>query len=168
MMNPYDILTGFQVVMIIILSAYTCYFQKQRQCMPFIIIVPCLLFSVWGGGVIYYFSMFLALSILWFLLGGLIGAGIAVYCRRRFPVLVGRRDALWLQCPKFFWAPVILLLAVLLFWGIQGAVYYYPSLIRLWLFNELLGFIPGIFLEFLWGRVLAMLAAAQIKRLEEE
>lgn len=162
MMNSYDLLTGFQAAAAVALSIYAAYFQKERHCMPFVIILPYILFLLWGGVIIYYFSMFLALSVLWFLLGGLVGLAVAAYCSRYFPDLQVHKHDSALQCPPLLLAPAAVFLAVLLFGGIQGAVYYIPFLTHFWLFNELLGFIPGVFLGILWGRILSMLAKAQL------
>ncbi len=162
MVNSYNLLTGFQIIAAAVLLIYACYFQKERQCMPFIIVAPYILFLLWGCVIICYFSMFLALSALWFLLGGLLGLAVAVYCRKWFPTLQAFRDNSLIQCPKLLLAPAILLLAAVLFAGTQVAVYYFPFLTYFWWFNELLGFVPGVFLGWLWGRVLAMLARAQL------
>lgn len=164
MIPTYDILTGFQIVMASILFAYACYFQRQRNCMPFVIVLPYIGFLIWGIGIIYYFAVFFALAILWLLLGGLFGAGMAVYLRRHFPLLHVLEDGCMIQCPPLALAPVIFVAAASLFGGIQGMAYISPFLSQSWLFNEMIGFIPGIFLGFLWGRVICMLAKAQNAR----
>lgn len=161
MIPTYDILTGFQLIMISALFAYACYFQRKRECMPFVIIVPYIGFFIWSIGVIYYFAVFFALAILWMLLGSLLGAGISVYFRRCFPQLRVLEDGYNIQCPPLLLAPVIWIAACVLFGGIQVISYMSPFLSQSWLFNEMIGFIPGIFLGFLWGRIIYMLAKAQ-------
>ena len=73
-------------------------------------------------------------------------------------------DGYMIQCPPLLLAPVILVAAVLLFGGIQFAAYVFPFFSQSWIFNEMIGFIPGIFLGFLWGRIICMLIKAQSDR----
>ena len=144
MIPAYDVLTGFQIIMAGILFTYACYFQRPRNCMPFVIVIPYIVFLLWGIGIIYYFAVFFALAVLWFLLGGLFGAGISVYFRRRFPLMQVLEDGYMIQCPPLLLAPVILVAAVLLFGGIQFAAYVFPFFSQSWIFNEMIGFIPGM------------------------
>lgn len=59
MIPAYDVLTGFQIIMAGILFTYACYFQRPRNCMPFVIVIPYIVFLLWGIGIIYYFAVFL-------------------------------------------------------------------------------------------------------------
>lgn len=49
------------------------------------------------------------------------------------------------------------LLFCLLFASFQAMAYHLPFITHSWLFNEVLGFAPGIGVGWLWGRKLAML-----------
>ena len=49
------------------------------------------------------------------------------------------------------------ILICLAFAAIQAGVYHFPFLMYSWLFNEVLGVVPGLFSGLLWGRGLSML-----------
>jgi hypothetical protein len=65
-------------------------------------------------------------------------------------------------------APLLLSIAVILFGGIQTVIYFIPFLNHFlnhsWLFNELVGFIPGIFIGGLWGKLVSIVWTAQIRQ----
>lgn len=166
MINAYDMLTGVQFVMILVLFTYTCFFQRDRWCSISTFIIPYILLFVWNVIVISYFTEFLFLSVLWLLLGFFIGLGVIFYFRSRLPAMEYCPEHLAVKVPSLRIAPLCLSLFTCLAVGLQQGVYYYPFVVHSWIFNELLGFIPGIFLGLIWGQMISMLFLAQLTRIK--
>ncbi|WP_083615821.1 hypothetical protein [Megasphaera cerevisiae] len=160
----YDMVTGIQLCFVIVLFCFTCFFYKERCCTIFTLLYPCFLFSVWAGAVSFYFAGYFFLSVLWFLLGFLIGLGVAAYFQCGELAVKHCPGKIRIRCPALKMAPLLLSIAVILFGGIQTVIYFIPFLNHSWLFNELVGFIPGIFIGGLWGKLVSIVWTAQIRQ----
>ena len=95
------------------------------------------------------------MAVLWFLLGNFLSVGIAVLLRKKM------RRFYHEQAEGEFYYPcagcmfLFLLGITIVLAGIQCLVFYMPLLVHSWVFNELLGFIPGLGIGFLLGNLFA-------------
>ena len=125
MIMGFDSLTVFQICMVIFTAVFTFRYQHgSGENLQHFLPVP-VLYTIWSCVVIYYYSDFFFMTILWFLLGNFLGVGAAFLLRR----LIIRLCNAGIQCLAFF----------------------EPLRIHSWVFNELLGFIPGLTIGCLWG-----------------
>lgn len=168
MMSAYDVLTGIQLCMALVLIAYALYFQKKRTCSLLFFHGPYVLSVVWAGAVIYYYSEYLFLTLLCFLMAFFLGLGVVLWLKKGLPVLHYDQKAGKLICPPLRMASVFTVLFILLFGLIQAGIYRFPFLNHVWLFNEGLGFVPGFCLGYFWGRGLAMLLRLSDQEGEKE
>ncbi|MCH4167028.1 MAG: hypothetical protein LKF74_06680 [Megasphaera sp.] len=166
MINAYDMLTGIQIALLVILFVYACFFQKERWCSVATFITPYVLVLVWSALVVGYFTEFVFLSVLWFLLGFFIGLGLVLYFRSSLPDMEYCPEHLRVKIPRIKEAPLCLSLFTLLATGLQQGVYVCPFIIHSWVFNELLGLIPGFLTGIVWGQMISMLFLAQLKRIK--
>lgn len=159
MISAYDLLTGIQLCMAIVMLAYGVYFQKKRTCSLLFFSSPYFLMLFWAGAVIYYYSEYLFLTLLCFLMAFFLGLGMVLWLKKGLPVLHYEAKKRLLSCPPLRMALFFSFLFILLFSGIQAGIYHFPFLNHSWLFNEGLGFVPGVCLGYFWGRGLAMILA---------
>ena len=86
-----------------------------------------------------------------------LGLGLGLWFKAGLPELTYCRARHLLRCPPMPGALPFNILICLAFAAIQAGVYHFPFLMYSWLFNEVLGFVPGLFSGLLWGRGLSML-----------
>lgn len=165
MMNAYDMLTGLQIVFIVVLFAYACFFQKERWSSVTTFVIPYVLFLSWSAIVVACFTEFVFLSVLWFLVGFFIGLGVVLYFRSSLPDMEYCPEHLRVKIPRIKEAPLCLSLFTLLSIGLQQGIYFRPFVVYSWIFNELLGLIPGFLAGIVWGQMISMLFLAQLKRI---
>ncbi len=156
-MSAYDILTGIQLCMAIAMIAYGIYFRKSRTCRLWWFVGPGVLVAIWAAAVLYYYTEYPFLTTLCFLMAFFLGLGIGLWFKKGLPELTYCHKQHRLHCPPFGMALPVHLLFCLLFASFQAMAYHLPFITHSWLFNEVLGFAPGIGVGWLWGRKLAML-----------
>lgn len=156
-MSAYDILTGIQLCMAMAMISYGVYFRKSRACRLWWFAGPSFLVAVWTAAVLYYYTEYPFLTILCFLMAFFLGLGLGLWFKKGLPELTYCREDHLPHCPPFRTALPVNLLFCLLFAAFQAVVYHLPFITHSWLFNEVLGFAPGLGTGLLWGRGLAML-----------
>lgn len=156
-MSAYDILTGIQLCMMIVMIGYGISFFKGRTCRIWCFGGPAVLVTFWSAAVVYYYTAYLFLTILCFLMAFFLGLGLGLWFKAGLPELTYCRARHLLRCPPMPGALLFNILICLAFAAIQAGVYHFPFLMYSWLFNEVLGFVPGLFSGLLWGRGLSML-----------
>lgn len=89
--------------------------------------------------------------------GFFLGLGLGLWFKKGLPELTYCRKQHSLRCPPLRTALPVNLFFCLIFASFQAVAYHMPFITHSWLFNEVLGFAPGIGMGWLWGRGLAML-----------
>lgn len=74
-MSAYDILTGIQLCMMIVMIGYGIFFFKGRTCRIWCFGGPAVLVTFWSAAVVYYYTAYLFLTILCFLMAFFSGPG---------------------------------------------------------------------------------------------
>lgn len=156
-MSAYDILTGIQLCMAMAMIAYGIYFRKSRMCRLWWFAGPCVLVAIWAAAVLYYYTEYPFLTTLCFLMAFFLGLGLGLWFKKGLPELTYCRRQHRLRCPPLRTALPVNLFFCLIFASFQAVAYHMPFITHSWLFNEVLGFAPGIGMGWLWGRGLAML-----------
>ena len=155
MLTSFDTLTGFQICMVIFLSVFS--FRYRKHCsenLAYFLPVP-VLYILWACVVIYYFADFFFMAVLWFLLGNFLSVGIAVLLRKKMRRFYHEQEGGEFHYPCAGCMFLFLLGIAIVLAGIQCLVFYMPLLVHSWVFNELLGFIPGLGIGFLLGNLFA-------------
>lgn len=155
MLTGFDALTGFQICMVIFLSVFS--FRYRKHCsenLAYFLPVP-VLYILWACVVIYYFADFFFMAVLWFLLGNFLSVGIAVLLRKKMRRFYHEQAGGEFYYPCAGCMFLFLLGIAIVLAGIQCLVFYMPLLVHSWVFNELLGFIPGLGIGFLLGNLFA-------------
>lgn len=151
MANAYDLLTGIQLCMILVFLVVAFQFWTHQHFSVILAASMPLLYVIWGAALIYYFSSFLYLTLLWTLLGLLVGIVISVYFRSRFPKLLYYPHEHIVACTGakaisfFFFATIFAACCLQIFlYNSFDSVYY-------WVFNEGLGLGIGAFIGLFLG-----------------
>ena len=95
------------------------------------------------------------MAVLWFLLGNFLSVGIAVLLRKKMRRFYHEQAGGEFYYPCAGCMFLFLLGIAIVLAGIQCLVFYMPLLVHSWVFNELLGFIPGLGIGFLLGNLFA-------------
>ena len=78
-MSAYDILTGIQLCMMIVMIGYGIFFFKGRTCRIWCFGGPAVLVTFWSAAVVYYYTAYLFLTILCFLMAFFLGLGLGLW-----------------------------------------------------------------------------------------
>lgn len=151
MIMGFDSLTVFQICMVIFTAVFTFRYQHgSGENLQHFLPVP-VLYTIWSCVVIYYYSDFFFMTILWFLLGNFLGVGAAFLLRRLIIRLCNEQMEGMFYYPRLAVMMVFLIIETTVLAGIQCLAFFEPLRIHSWVFNELLGFIPGLTIGCLWG-----------------
>jgi len=159
--RAYDLLTGTQLCIAFIYVAMAFLFQKRQEFHILFLFGMPIMYICWGSVLIYHFSYFLYLTLLWMLLGFLLGIVISVYKRNWFSQLYYIQSKHVISCHKATVLTGYFLISALAAGILQLFLYNYPDYMYNWNFNEGMGLMIGIFMGLCWGSAGVMLLNVQ-------
>ena len=127
-MSAYDILTGIQLCMMIAMIGYGIFFFRGRTCPIWCFGGPAVLVTLWSAAVLYYYTAYLFLTILCFLMAFFLGLGLGLWFKTGLPELTYCQQRHLLRCPPMPRALLFNILLCLAFAAIQAGVYHFPFL----------------------------------------
>lgn len=151
MIKGFDLLMGVQICMIIFTFVLSIRYgwEKERTLSSYVV-MP-VLYSLWSGIVVQYFSRFFFLASLWFLLGIFVSVGIVVCMRRSILYRLCHRNKKLAYYPRAWFLLFHFLIATSVCCSIQGVAFLHPYVVDLWVSNEAVGLIAGLMNGLLWG-----------------
>ncbi|ERT58195.1 hypothetical protein [Megasphaera vaginalis (ex Srinivasan et al. 2021)] len=151
MIQLYTLFTGFQITAAVVLFLYVCRFRRRCICSVWTFFSAHVMYLLWAAAIICYYAQALFMTLLWFLLGVLIGGAVSFYHRDKLPHFRYFADIGKLQCPPLKGAPLFYASWLFFFIAIQVFAFYYPLYLLSWLIQIGLGTVTGFFTGLLWG-----------------
>lgn len=153
----YEMLTGIQILVSVLFLCTALQFRTAQKYNIFHFAAVPFLYSLWCGIILYYSTSFIYLTLLWAMVGLVMGGFLGWFFLRDGAAMKYYPARRALFFPDSYRMGALIVAGVFFLWALQAVSVVAPVMIRHWNFNELLGFLIGTFAGLFWGAAASLL-----------